>query len=72
MFDLGPWAGKKNGSPGDRTGRACEGDLNRDRSSAARSPGDVMNPIYRCLAGIDVHKKMLAVIVRREQDGKTE
>lgn len=31
-----------------------------------------MNPIYRCLAGIDVHKKMLAVIVRREQDGKTE
>lgn len=31
-----------------------------------------MNPIYRCVAGIDVHKKMLAVVVRREQDGNTE
>jgi transposase len=29
-----------------------------------------MEPVYRCVAGIDVHKKMLAVIVRREQDGK--
>jgi transposase len=26
----------------------------------------------RCLAGIDVHKKMLAVVVRREQDGKAQ
>ena len=31
-----------------------------------------MEPIYRCVAGIDVHKKMLAVVVRRERDGKTE
>src|SRR5882724_5835497 len=29
-----------------------------------------MEPIYRCVAGIDVHKKMLAVVVRR--DGQTE
>ena len=31
-----------------------------------------MEPIYRSVAGIDVHKSMLAVVVRREQDGKTE
>jgi len=31
-----------------------------------------MEPIYRGVAGIDVHKKMLAVVVRREQDGRTE
>jgi transposase len=31
-----------------------------------------MQPIYRCVAGIDVHKKMLAVVVRRERDGRTE
>jgi hypothetical protein len=31
-----------------------------------------MEPIYRCVAGIDVHKKMLAVVVRREWDGRTE
>jgi transposase len=31
-----------------------------------------MEPIYRAVAGIDVHKKMLAVVVRRERDGKTE
>jgi transposase len=30
-----------------------------------------MKPIY-CLAGIDVDKKMLAVVVRRVRDGKTE
>jgi transposase len=31
-----------------------------------------MQTVYRCQAGIDVHKKMLAVVVRREQDGQTE
>jgi transposase len=31
-----------------------------------------MQPGYRCLAGIDVHKKMLAVVVRQEQDGHTQ
>lgn len=31
-----------------------------------------MEPVYRCVAGIDVHKKMLAVVVRREQEGKTQ
>lgn len=31
-----------------------------------------MQPGYRVLAGIDVHKKMLAVVVRIEQDGRTE
>jgi len=25
-----------------------------------------------CIAGIDVHKKMLAVVVRRERDGQFE
>jgi transposase len=29
-----------------------------------------MNSVYRSIAGIDVHKKMLAVVVRREQDGQ--
>ena len=27
--------------------------------------------VYRCLAGIDVHKKMLAVVIRKEQAGQT-
>jgi len=31
-----------------------------------------METVYSCLAGIDVHKKMLAVVVRREQNGKAE
>jgi transposase len=31
-----------------------------------------MEPVYRCVAGIDVHKKMLAVVVRRERDGRSE
>lgn len=31
-----------------------------------------MEPIYRAVAGMDVHKKMLAVVVRRERDGRTE
>jgi transposase len=31
-----------------------------------------MQPLYRGLAGIDVHKKMLAVVVRWEQEGHTE
>jgi len=31
-----------------------------------------MEPVYRCVAGIDVHKKMLAVIVRRDQDGQPQ
>ena len=31
-----------------------------------------MQPVYRCVAGIDVHKKMLAVVVRREQDGQAQ
>jgi transposase len=31
-----------------------------------------MQPGYRCLAGIDVHKKMLAVVVRWEQAGQTQ
>ena len=26
---------------------------------------------YRCLASIDVHKKLLAIVIRREQDGQT-
>jgi transposase len=29
-----------------------------------------MQPGYRCLAGIDVHKKMLAVVVRWEGEGQ--
>jgi transposase len=31
-----------------------------------------MESVYRCLAGIDVHKKMLAVVMRREREGETE
>ena len=31
-----------------------------------------MEPVYRCVAGIDVHKKMLAVVVRRDQDGQPQ
>jgi transposase len=31
-----------------------------------------MEPIYRGVAGIDVHKKMLAVVVRLEREGRTE
>ncbi len=31
-----------------------------------------MQPVYRCIAGIDVHKKMLAVLLRREPDGQVE
>jgi transposase len=31
-----------------------------------------MQPRYRTLAGIDVHKKMLAVVARSEQEGRTE
>jgi transposase len=31
-----------------------------------------MESVYRCLAGIDVHKKMLAVVIRRERAGVTE
>jgi transposase len=27
---------------------------------------------YRCSAGIDVHKRMLAVVIRRQEEGKTE
>ncbi len=29
-----------------------------------------MEPVYRCLSGIDVHKKMLAVVVRGEANGE--
>jgi transposase len=28
-----------------------------------------METVYRCLAGMDVHKKMLAVVIRQDQDG---
>ena len=31
-----------------------------------------MQPVYRCVAGIDVHKKMLAVVVRQPQGERTE
>lgn len=31
-----------------------------------------MSETIRCMAGIDVHKRMLAVVVRKEQDTKTE
>lgn len=31
-----------------------------------------MEPVYSCLAGIDVHKKVLAVVVRREAGGSVE
>jgi len=31
-----------------------------------------MQTVYRCVAGIDVHKSMLAVVVRREQEGRAE
>jgi transposase len=31
-----------------------------------------MNPIYICLAGLDVHKKMLAVVVRKLAEGRIE
>ena len=31
-----------------------------------------MQSVYRCVAGIDVHKKMLAVVVRREENGQVE
>jgi len=29
-----------------------------------------MEPVYRSIAGIDVHKKMLAVVMRQEHDGQ--
>lgn len=31
-----------------------------------------MEPVYRCMAGIDVHKKMLAVVVRYQQGERAE
>lgn len=31
-----------------------------------------MSPVYRCLAGIDVHKKMLAVVIRRPAGERIE
>lgn len=31
-----------------------------------------MEPFYRCIAGIDVHKKMLAVVVRRDREGNVD
>jgi hypothetical protein len=31
-----------------------------------------MKPILRCIAGIDVHKKILAVVVRRQNGAKVE
>jgi hypothetical protein len=31
-----------------------------------------MESMYRCVAGIDVHKSMLAVVVRQQRDGKVE
>jgi hypothetical protein len=31
-----------------------------------------MESVYRCVAGIDVHKSMLAVVVRQQRDGKVE
>jgi hypothetical protein len=31
-----------------------------------------MEPIYRGVAGSDVHEKMLAAVVRREWDGRTQ
>jgi transposase len=31
-----------------------------------------MDSVYRCMAGIDIHKKMLAVVVRRQQGEQTE
>lgn len=31
-----------------------------------------MDSVYRCMAGIDVHKKMLAVVVRQQQGEQTE
>src|SRR5215472_3818603 len=53
------------------TGRTCEGDCVRYRSSAATVPGDSMQSGQPCVAGIDVHKKMLAVVVRWEREGQT-
>jgi transposase len=31
-----------------------------------------MEPVYRGVAGIDVHKKMLAVVIRRDQNGQPQ
>ncbi len=31
-----------------------------------------MESVYRCIAGIDVHKSMLAVVVRHERDGRPD
>ena len=31
-----------------------------------------MESVYRCVAGIDVHKSMLAVVVRQERDGRCD
>ena len=31
-----------------------------------------MEPVYRCVAGIDVHKRMLAVVMRRQSEERTE
>jgi transposase len=42
------------------------GPLPRDHREA------LVESAYRVIAGIDVHKRMLAVVVRREQDGQTE
>jgi hypothetical protein len=31
-----------------------------------------MKPSYRCIAGIDVHKKMLAVVIRQQSGEQVE
>src|SRR5215471_11537410 len=50
------------------TGRTCEGDCLRYRSFAATVPGDRMQTGQPGVAGIDVHNKMLAVVVRWERE----
>src|SRR6266567_1740173 len=75
VFDLGPRDETMNRGPGDRiAGRTCEGDCNqRDRSSAAHDHQEInMESVDRCIAGIDVHKKMLAVVIRKQNGERVE
>jgi len=62
------------GCPGDRVvRRTCEGDLSIQAGPLPqRSAGGTMETAQQHLAGMDVHKKMLAVVVRRERGERLE
>jgi transposase len=69
VFDLEPWHGRMSGTPGNQC-RQEEPVRVTEYSKPALCRNDhqenVMEPVYRCVAGIDVHKKMLAVVIRRQ------